>query len=508
MTKPINILLNKGMAVGRTVLPSVLLSVALLTGPFARDAKPQTGAEDISPARLSSVFSEIARRVEPAVVNIESKSNAPEPVSLNGQPGGVLGFPDRQTRPSSAVGSGFIVDAKGYIVTNNHVVEDSFRIIVRLQNGDEYDAKIVGTDEETDLAVLKIDAPGELPFVKFADSDAARVGDWVLAVGSPFGLEQSVTAGIISQLNRATPYASVFQKFIQTDAAINRGNSGGPLVNMSGEVVGVNSQIATSTGDYNGIGFALPSNEASGVFRQIFLSGRVRRGYLGVSLESVKSEFAKVYGLPEAKGAIVVDVRDKKSAAASAGLAVGDVILEIDGKKILSAEDMIAKVAATLPEQTIEVVFMREAGDGLERKTVSVKLGERPGTRKNIGDEGSPSDEKRRATDDFAKPFGLTVVDVNSSATNAKKNSSTSGVEVKEIDATSFISDVKLQSGADAIRRGDVIARINRVTITDVKMFSEFVSRLKKGDPVVLKIFSNNASGGLTQTKIVQFTVK
>ena len=169
--------------------------------------------------------------------------------------------------------------------------------------------------------MLKIEAGHDLPFVKLGNSDQARVGEWVLAMGSPFGLTRTVTAGIVSQTNRETPQGTAFQKFIQTDAAINKGNSGGPLVNMNGEVIGVNSQIATSTGDYNGVGFALPSNEASNVYQQIVKSGKVRRGYLGVALESVKPEFAKVYGMDDPKGAIITELRDKMSPAGRAGLA-------------------------------------------------------------------------------------------------------------------------------------------------------------------------------------------
>ncbi|MGB2751580.1 MAG: trypsin-like peptidase domain-containing protein, partial [Pyrinomonadaceae bacterium] len=227
------------------------------------------------PDKLPRSFAEIAKRVEPAVVSIDTKSGLTQPVAKAtpqpGTPDDIMDFlrKQMQQRPVYAVGSGFIVDKTGYVITNLHVVDDATRITVKLDSGEEYTAKVVGTDEETDLAVLKIDAGRDLPFVKFADSDRAEVGDWVLAMGSPFGLAKSVTAGIISQTLRETPGGSAFQKFIQTDAAINRGNSGGPLVNIDGEVVGVNSQIATSTGDYNGVGFALPAREASYVYGQI-----------------------------------------------------------------------------------------------------------------------------------------------------------------------------------------------------------------------------------------------
>src|SRR5882762_5987606 len=231
-----------------------------------------------APEALSASFAEIAKRVEPAVVNIETiapstevseKDNPDKDDQSSSNP--LLDMFRRQARrPTRGVGSGFIVSPKGYILTNEHVVEGSSRIIVGLQSGEKYRGRVIGIDEETDVAVVKIDAPHDLPTVTLGDSNAAQVGDWVLAMGSPFGLDQTVTAGIISKKERETPGSlSNFQRFLQTDAAINRGNSGGPLVNMHGEVIGINSQIATSTGDYNGIGFALPATEVNFVYRQI-----------------------------------------------------------------------------------------------------------------------------------------------------------------------------------------------------------------------------------------------
>src|SRR5919202_1693599 len=256
-----------------------------------------------APEALSASFAEIAKRVEPAVVNIDTKTAAPE-VAENDEDEkdnqtldrSLLDMLRRQRRPTRGVGSGFIVDPKGFILTNQHVIQGATRISVRLQSGEQYIVRVVGVDEETDLAVLKVDAGKDLPAIKLGDSSTVEVGDWVLAIGSPFGLEQTVTAGIISKKERQPYPGANFQQFIQTDAAINRGNSGGPLVNMRGEVIGINSQIATSTGDYNGIGFALPANLASSVFKQLMSSGHVRRGYLGILLDSVKSEFARVYG--------------------------------------------------------------------------------------------------------------------------------------------------------------------------------------------------------------------
>lgn len=464
---------------------------------------------------ISSSFADIARQVEPAVVNIDTKGIVQElglkgEKPTNGTPDEILDYFKRQLprRPSYAVGSGFIVDKSGYILTNFHVIEDSSRITVRLQNGEEYIAKIIGKDEETDVAVLKIEAGKDLPSVKLGDSNTSQVGDWVLAIGSPFGLAQSVTAGIISQTNRETPFATPFQKFIQTDAAINRGNSGGPLVNMKGEVIGINSQIATTTGDYNGIGFALPSSEASYVYTQILQNGKVKRGYLGVVLDSVKSEFAKVYDLPEPKGAIVSDLRDKQSAAAKAGLQVNDVIVEFNGQSVESAQDLIAKISSTEPEREVNLVYLREVNDKLERKTTSIKLTERPPLGKPTIEDEKP---KKLTTDNKEPqllPLGLTLVELTPQQATTFKLEGQKGLLVKDIDPASFIADLKSANGRDSINEGDLIQRINRVSVTDLKTFNEIVSKLKTGDAVVLHIATYNRFSQRVQQRIVQFTVK
>ena len=465
------------------------------------------------PDRLPRSFSEIAKRVEPAVVSIDTKSGLTQPVAKAtpqpGTPDDIMDFlrKQMQQRPVYGVGSGFIVDKAGYIVTNLHVVDDATRITVKLDSGEEYTAKVVGSDEETDLAVLKIDAGRDLPFVKFADSDKAEVGDWVLAMGSPFGLAKSVTAGIISQTLRETPGGSAFQKFIQTDAAINRGNSGGPLVNIDGEVVGVNSQIATSTGDYNGVGFALPAREASYVYGQIIKNGKVRRGYLGAYLESVKAEFAKVYGLADTKGAIVTDIRDKQSAAALAGLKIGDVITTFNGQAVLSSQDLIAKVAMTPPDQTITINYLRENGTALDAKTGTTKLAERPVSERF----GGNNDRRQLPIDGVAadpKPFGLTLSEMTPALETKYKLDGLKGLVIKDVSPASFIADVRNSNGNEALGEGDLIQRINRVTVTDLKEFSAIVAKLKAGDPVVLQVMSYNPVLRTPQMKVVQFTVK
>src|SRR5438552_7150635 len=338
---------------------------AILAG---RPAVAQDGSQAAArgPEALSASFVEIARRVEPAVVNIDTLQSSPDVAESDNEdkadrtPGNPLYDMLRRQpqRPTRGVGSGFIIDAKGYILTNQHVIDGASRITIGLQTGERFRGKVIGVDSETDLAIIKIDAARDLPVMKFGDSNVAQVGDWVLAIGSPFGLDQTVTAGIISKKERDSQAFTNFQRFLQTDAAINRGNSGGQLVNMNGEVIGVNSQIATLTGDYNGIGFALPANEAKFVCDQILTGGKVKRGYLGVTLESVRGEFARVYGLPDAKGAVVADIQPddrngQPTPAAKAGFQINDVIVEFNGQAVQDSQDLIAKIAGSPVGETV-----------------------------------------------------------------------------------------------------------------------------------------------------------
>lgn len=487
----------------------LLSAAAFAQSPQGDTARPAT----ITPQQLSMSFAAAAKAVEPAVVSIETKGKVPEVTTRGGtrpsEPGDLLDFFNRlPRRPSNSVGSGFIVDKRGYILTNAHVVADSARINVKLNSGEEYSAKIIGTDEETDLAVLKIESARELPVVKIGDSNQAHVGDWVIAIGSPFGLSRTVTAGIISQTQRATPSSTLFQKFIQTDAAINRGNSGGPLVNMSGEVIGVNSQIATTNGDFNGIGFALPSADAANVYDQILKNGKVRRGYLGVTLETVKPEFAKVYGMREAKGAIVMEVRNAKSAAAVAGLKSGDVIVEFDGKPVESALDLIARVSGTAPDQSVAVNYLRDIGASLERRTATLRLGERPVDSRGSDDEPTPVRLPLDRKLEEPKPFGLTLTDITADVASVYKVEGSKGVLVKEINPESYIADVKVSTGNQALGEGDLIVKINRLPVADVKGFTSIVNALKPGDAVVLHVLSLNPRSRTAEMKIVQFTVQ
>ena len=489
---------------------------AILAGRPAVAQNEMVSGAARAPEALSASFAEIARRVEPAVVNIDTVTAAPEIAERDGDESEdkddpaannpLLDMLRRQARrPARGVGSGFIVDPKGYILTNQHVVQGATRITVRLQSGEEFRGTVKGIDEETDVAVVKIDAPRELPTVKLGNSDEAEVGDWVLAIGSPFGLDQTVTAGIISKKERqAAPFTS-FQQFLQTDAAINRGNSGGPLVNMRGEVIGMNSQIATSTGDYNGIGFALPSNEAGFVYQQIISAGKVRRGYLGIFLDSVRPEFARVYELPDTKGAIVTDVRDATGPAGKAGILANDIIVEYNGQPIQSAQDLINKVAGTTVGQTVTMTYLRDVNGKLEKRTASVTIGERPTSLAPHDDDDTPVTPPAK---DKPQPevnrlrLGVTLQELTPQLANERKLVGVSGLYVKDIDPSGIIADARPRSLAE----GDVVLRINRVNVNTLEEFERIVNSLKPGDAVVLNVARYDRDAGRIVQRVVQFT--
>jgi serine protease Do len=471
-----------------------------------------------APEALSASFAEIARRVEPAVVNIETTQNQPE-ISEKDEDkedqstNPLLDMFRKQRRPSRGIGSGFIINAKGYILTNHHVVEDAARITVGLQSGEKYRGTVIGVDPETDVAVVKIDAGKDLPTVNFGDSNAAQVGDWVLAIGSPFGLDQTVTAGIISKKERETPLFNPFQRFLQTDAAINRGNSGGPLVNMRGEVIGMNSQIATSTGDYNGIGFALPANETSFVYKQLMAQGKVKRGYLGITLESVHDEYAKVYGMSEAKGAIVTSVTPEEKGAATpaakAGLQPGDIIVDFENTPVLSAQDLIQRVASTPVGQQVTLSYLRDISGKLEKKTVSVALSERPPT--NTREWVAPTTPEPKGNNDArgnALHLGITLAELTPQLLADRHLTGVQGLYVKDIDANGLVAELRNPAGQPMLAEGDIISRINKVPVSSLADFQRVVSGLKAGDPIVLNVIriQTDIRGNRQIPLIVQFT--
>ena len=482
--------------------------------------KPTIAQPDLQIARapeaLSASFAEIARRVEPAVVNIETTQAQPELSEKEEDKEDSTNPLDmfrRRRRPAQGVGSGFIVDPKGYVLTNYHVIEDATRITVGLKSGEKYRGTVIGVDSETDVAVLKIETSRDLPTLTLGDSNEAQVGDWVLAMGSPFGLDQTVTAGIISKKERESPSFNVFQRFLQTDAAINRGNSGGPLVNMRGEVIGMNSQIATSTGDYNGIGFALPANETNFVYKQLIAQGRVKRGYLGITLESVHEEFAKVYGLSEAKGAIITSVTavemGQTTPASKIGLQASDIIVEFQGAPVLNAQDLIQRVASTPVGQQVTLTFLRDTTNGkLEKKTASVALGERPPPfRESLTPtKANPAEANPRGN---ALRLGITLAELTPQLVADRRLTGVQGLFVKEIDPNGLVAEVRIQPGGELVmREGDVINRINRTAVSSLADFQRVLNGLKPGDPIVLNVtrLARDQRGERLVPLIVQFT--
>jgi len=348
-------------------------------------------AEAKAPNRLGgpTSFAPVVKAVAPAVVHIEvtQRSGGADTPSPEDLPPAMREFferffgeraPHGQQRPRRegperrGLGSGFFIDAEGHVVTNNHVVAGADKIVVTLKDGEKLDAELIGVDSRTDLALLKVERDKPFPFVPFGDSDTAEVGDWIVAVGNPFGLDHTVTTGIISARGRSIG-AGPYDDFLQVDAPINKGNSGGPAFNLSGEVVGVNTAIFSPTGGSVGIGFAIPSNLAKGVIEQLKNGGVVERGWLGVTIQGVSEDIAESIGLKRPEGAIISGVA-ADGPAAKAGLKVGDVILEVDGQRIEEMPKLPRVIAELTPDTTTRITVWRDRSE----KTVKVTLGRLP----------------------------------------------------------------------------------------------------------------------------------
>lgn len=438
------------------------------------------------PIPSSNSFASIVNKVEPAVVNIattqvlERKSSRKRRAQPYDQEDPMQDFFDRffdgrQDGPPQAersLGSGVIVDKRGYILTNNHVVEQATKIQVQL-NGEtaRYTAKVVGVDEETDLAVIKIDANKELPIAKLGNSDGVQVGDWVLAIGSPFGLQASVTAGIISAKDRGG-MGGQFQRFLQTDAAINPGNSGGPLVDLSGQVIGINTAIITGSRGYEGVGFALPSTMAIKVYDQIIKQGRVTRGSIGVSFEEDKSTNPITLKSLGAPYGVVIESVQPGSPAEKAGLKGGDVITNVNGHAVKTGNDLVNPILETPIGSKIKLNYIRDRAQKETTATVEDKTRVFPNVAGRMGDqpgEAAPSE------------FGLHVEELTPDRGRRIGVEGQKGILVVEVDPASFAEDL-------GFGRGDVIAEVNHDAVNSVSDYRKVVSKLKAGDEVVFKV--------------------
>src|SRR5579863_5585640 len=450
------------------------------------------------PIPSASSFSGIVNRVEPAVVNIattqvlekkpNSKMRRAKPSNPNTNPGEDDDpmqdffdrfFDGRQDGPPQAersLGSGVIVDKRGYILTNNHVIENATKIQVQL-NGDttRYTAKLVGADEDTDLAVIKIEVNKELPTAKLGNSDGVQVGDWVLAIGSPFGLQATVTAGIISAKDRSGIGGAghQFQRFIQTDAAINPGNSGGPLVDLAGEVVGINTAIITGSRGYEGVGFALPSTTAINVYNQIISQGRVTRGSIGVSFqEDLGTNAITLKELGAPYGVVIMGV-EAGSPAEKAGLKGGDVITAVNGKTVKTGNDLVNPIAQAPIGSKVKIDYVRDRAAKETTAIVEDRTRVFPTQAGRVGDQ--QGDEAQPAE------FGLRVESLTPDRASRVGMDGQRGVLVVDVDPASFADDLNFT-------RGDVITEINRAPITSMEDYKAAVAKLKPGENVVFKV--------------------
>jgi serine protease Do len=479
------------------------------------DAKPL-----VVPAvsTLSNGFSQIAKQVGPAVVNINTESLPKQsttkgkrrpgqrPPSGDDQQGDMQDFFNRffgnpnggdddgdgQLGPGErrALGSGFIVDSRGYIITNNHVVDKADKIYVKLStdpdggpDSEGRPAKLIGTDKDTDIAVIKIETDKPLPTVKLGNSDGAQVGDWVLAVGSPFGLSQTVSAGIVSAKNRSIDEPSPsgvsqsqFQKFIQTDAAINPGNSGGPLVDMAGAVIGMNTAIYTQSMGSQGVGFAMPSNIIANVYNMLIgPEHKVVRGSIGISFQqSLSSAVGRMYGF---KNGVIVSTVTPSGGAAKAGLQPGDVIVSIDGRDIKDGDDLVNDISARKVGSTVKLGYLRDG----KPNTANVAIGDRAKTYADLAGNNDDQDDNPQESDAGQGKLGITVSAIP--ATVAQKTGISKGVIVTSVRPGSFADEINLA-------KGTIITEINKKAVTDEASYRAIVTALKPKDDVVFVVHS------------------
>lgn len=492
-----------------TLAVGILIGTVVSYGVRGQDTKnisaDATPLQVPSPRQMSNAFGNIAKQLEPSVVNINTETTIKNPHRRIGPPGGggddeqnpfqdffdrffggqggqggpggqgpgIFGSPDMQER---SLGSGVIVDSKGYIVTNRHVVNKADRIRVKLKDdppGVSHDAKVIGTDQETDLAVIKIDVNRTLPAAKLGNSDSMVPGDWVLAIGSPFGLQETVTAGIVSAVGRNIVPQRQFQNFIQTDAAINPGNSGGPLVNMAGEVIGINTAILTETNAYAGVGFALPSNTVIHVYDQLIgPEHRVTRGSIGVEFNAQAiPAIARVYGV--SSGVTISNVIPN-GPAAKAGVQVGDTIVSVDNKPVKTGDELVSDIAGRKPGTKVDLGVVRNGKKitipvtvADRQKLFGARLGEQP----EGGQEVQPTESK----------LGVTVHDLSKDMADRLGLNNTNGVVVTDVKAGSFADDIGLN-------RGDVIVEVNKQKVNNEEDFNRIVSGLKSGQDIVFLV--------------------
>lgn len=439
-------------------------------------------------SNMPGSFADLVEKLSPAVVNVSTKQkvkggNMGMFLPFEGMPPGQMdqfkdffeqfGMPQGEgdgngkeipEQEVQSLGSGFVIDPEGYIVTNNHVIDDADEITVRFQDDTQYEAKLIGRDSKTDLALLKIEAKKKLPYVTFGDSDKARVGDWIVAIGNPYGLGGSVTTGIISARSRHIN-AGPFDDFLQTDAAINRGNSGGPMFDVDGKVIGVNTAIFSPTGGNVGIGFAIPAAIVQPTIEQLKQYGRTHRGWLGVKIQHVTDEVADSVGLDKARGALVLEVTPD-SPAAKAGVQAGDVILSFDGRDVKEMRELPRIVAETKIGAKVDMTLWRAE----RKKSVSVTTGELDEKEDEVASDG----EKKPAKAEGEKLLGMTLAPVDEALRKqfglGKK---VEGVAVMDVDSAGV-------AASRGITPGDVITGVGQEDVATVESLKKAIDAAKK----------------------------
>ena len=468
--------------------------IALVAGMMLVDphfSGPTADAKSTEYFNAPASFNHLAEIASPAVVNIRTvktiKGGGPVFRQFQRDPWGKNSpfkefferyFGDDMQREfkQPSLGSGFIIDESGFVVTNNHVIEDADQIKVKLKDEREFDAKIVGRDPNTDLALLKIASGQNLPTITMGDSDALKVGEWVVAIGSPFGLEHTVTAGIVSAKGRVIG-SGPYDDFIQTDASINPGNSGGPLLNMNGEVIGINTAIVASG---SGIGFAIPINLAKDIIMALKNEGEVTRGWLGVAIQDLNGDMAEYYGIEDKKGVFVADVFEGDPAD-QAGIKAKDIILEVNGEKIKTSRQLTSMIAGIAVGDHARIKILR---DGKE-KTLKVKIAKR--TEDKLSARARPKEQ--------AEEFGIRVSDLKPEIVQQFNIDETSGVIVTHVESGS--------KGDDAgVRPGDIIKEINRKPVKNTEDYQAILQELSSGDAVNLFLRRKNA--GFLVAKLVK----
>ncbi len=482
------------IAAKRTKFSQFFLCLAMISGVgivINATFGSKANAEAVEYFNAPVSFTRLAETVRPAVVNVRTvktiKGGGPVFRQFHRDPWGEKGpFKDFFERffgedmqrefKQPSLGSGFIIDKEGFVVTNNHVIEDADQIKVKLNDQREFDANIVGRDPNTDIALLKIESGDNLPVVKLGDSDALEVGQWVLAIGSPFGLEHTVTAGIVSAKGRVIG-SGPYDDFIQTDASINPGNSGGPLLNLKGEVIGINTAIIASG---QGIGFAIPINLAKDIIVALKNEGEVTRGWLGVAIQDLSSDMAEYYGIEKKEGVFVADVFEGDPAD-QAGIQRKDIIVELNGQKIKTTRQLTSMIAKIPVGESAKVKILR---DGKE-KTVQIKVGKRPEER--LAARGQYKEQEEE--------FGIRVSNLTPEISQRLNTEETSGVVVTDVESGG-------KGDAADVRVGDIIKEINRQPIKDVADYRAVLAKVAAGEPI--NLFIRRQDAGFLVAKLIK----